>query len=407
MNTKLEISCVIVIAIASIVAGCGSSSTDQPAPPATSAPAATSAPSPIPGYEVATFSDGGSISGAISVSGPIPNLPKRPVNKDPKVCGTTARDSHQLLVASAGGLRNAVVIVEGVKRGKAVPASFTNPEIDQKNCEYSPHVMVMPVSAEISVRNSDPVLHNIHFYQQDESLFNIAQPMANQVNKQKLEKAGMVYAECDVHGWMQGHVAVVDSPYYAITDEQGRFNITDLPPGTYKVKIWHEYLGEKTQDVVVNAKADTAMNADLKDLLAAKKPAATQPITSTAPASTAPASAAATTDKKSQPGGPTVVVKMITEGSAFKFEPAEITIKVGGTVKWVNDSENRHTATADEKFEKNAGQVILPSGAQPWGSAFLTNGESFEQKFTVPGKYRYLCRNHGQFGMEAVINVVP
>jgi len=61
-----------------------------------------------------------------------------------------------------------------------------------------------------SVRNSDPVLHNIHFYQNDESLFNIAQPTANQVNKQKLEKAGMVYAECDVHGWMQGHVAVVD-----------------------------------------------------------------------------------------------------------------------------------------------------------------------------------------------------
>ena len=157
------------------------------------------------------------------MSGPIPNLPERPVNKDPKVCGTTARDSQQLLVGPGGGLKNAVVIVEGVKRGKAVPAAFTNPEIDQKNCEYSPHLIVMPVSAEISVRNSDPVLHNIHFYQEDESLFNIAQPTVNQVNTKKLEKAGMVYAECDVHGWMQGHVAVVDSPYYAITDEQGRF----------------------------------------------------------------------------------------------------------------------------------------------------------------------------------------
>ena len=98
---------------------------------------------------------------------------------------------------------------------------------------------------------------------------------------------------------------------------------------------------------------------------------------------------------------------MTTDGSAFKFEPAEITVKVGGTVKWVNESDNRHTATDDEKFEKNAGQAVLPSGAQPWGSAFLTNGESFEQKFTVPGKYRYFCRNHGQFGMEVVINVVP
>ena len=82
MKTKLGFYC--VIAIASFVAGCGGSSTDQPAPPAASAPAATAAPSPIPGYEVTTVSDAGSISGAISVSGPIPNLPKRPVNKDPK-----------------------------------------------------------------------------------------------------------------------------------------------------------------------------------------------------------------------------------------------------------------------------------------------------------------------------------
>src|SRR5262245_23362305 len=297
MKTRLGLFCVIALGLT--VSGCGSSPSDQPAPPATSAPAAAAALSPIPGYEVTTVSDGGSISGTISVSGPIPNLPKRPINKDPKVCGTTARDSQQLVVGTGGGLKNAVVIVAGVKRGKALPAAFTNPEIDQKNCEYSPHVIVMPVSAEISVRNSDPVLHNIHFYQDDESLFNIAQPTVNQVNKQKLETAGMVYAECDVHGWMQGHVAVVDSPYYAITDDQGRFNITDLPPGTYKVKVWHEYLGEKTQDVVVNAKADTAMNADLKDLLAVKKPAA--PASKTAAAPTAPgAPVAAAADKKSQ-----------------------------------------------------------------------------------------------------------
>src|SRR5207247_6680606 len=123
----------------------------------------------------------------------------------------------------------------GVKGGKAVPASLQEVQIDQKNCEYSPHVAVMPVSTDISVRNSDPLLHNIHFYQNDESLFNIAQPTQGQVNKHKLDKTGMVYAECDVHGWMQGHVAVVDNPYFAVTDENGKFSIADLPAGTYKV----------------------------------------------------------------------------------------------------------------------------------------------------------------------------
>src|SRR6185436_3107850 len=122
----------------------------------------------------------------------------REIKKDPQVCGKTARDSEQLLVSSSAGLKNAIVMVEGVKRGKAVAPAVLDAQIDQKNCEYAPHVAVVPVSTEITVRNSDPLLHNIHFYQNDESLFNIAQPTPGQVNKHKLEKTGMVYAECDV-----------------------------------------------------------------------------------------------------------------------------------------------------------------------------------------------------------------
>ncbi|PYS37703.1 MAG: hypothetical protein DMG14_20420, partial [Acidobacteria bacterium] len=159
---------------------------------------------------------------------------------------------------------------EGVKRGKAMPTAAQNAEIDQKKCEYSPHVQVMAVNSEIALRNSDPILHNIQFFQGDNSLFNIAQPVQGQVNKHKLENAGTIYVECAVHGWMQGNVVVVDNPYYAVTDENGKFSITDLPPGKYQVKIWHEYLGELTRDVTVNAKAETTLNEDFKDLLAKK-----------------------------------------------------------------------------------------------------------------------------------------
>jgi len=327
----------------------------------------------------------------VVVSGPVPRLPKRDVKKDPKVCGTTARDSEQLLVSSSGGLKNMIVIVEDVKRGKDVPSSLLNSQIDQKNCEYAPHVMVMPVNAEVAILNSDPILHNIHFYQDDESVSNIAQPVQNHTHKQKLTKKGMVYAECDVHGWMQGHIAVVNNPYVAVTDESGKFSISDLPAGNYKVKFWHEYLGETTLEASVNAKVDTPLNLDLKDLLAAKKPAEAKP--------------AASPDKKI--AGPEVVVKMITEGSSFRFEPAEITVKAGTRVKWVNDSENRHTSTADHKLEKKPGQAVVPAGAAIWASPFLAKDESFTQTFTTPGKYQYFCRNHGQFGMEASITVIP
>ena len=100
-----------------------------------------------------------------------------------------------------------------------------------------------------------------------------------------------------------------------------------------------------------------------------------------------------------------VVVHMTSDSSDYRFEPANITIKVGTTVKWINDSSNRHTATDDPNFEKKAGEAEMPNGAEPWTSPFLTGGESFSQTFKVPGKYRYFCRNHGQFGMEGTITV--
>src|SRR5262245_12998430 len=125
------------IALSTLIVSAGCGSSDQPAPASAPAPAVQPASaSAISGYDITTVSDGGSISGAIIVSGPVPKLPGRPVNKDPKVCGTVARDAQNLIVGPNGGLRNAVVIVEDVKRGKALPASFQNPQIDQKNCEY-------------------------------------------------------------------------------------------------------------------------------------------------------------------------------------------------------------------------------------------------------------------------------
>jgi plastocyanin len=399
MKLKFALSVAAIVLV--IVSACNK--TEEPAteaPPPAAVPAASD--SAASGYEVIQVADGGSVSGTITVSGTIPKLPARTLNKDPKVCGTGTRPSEQLMVSKTGALRNAVVIIEGVKRGKAMPVTTESSQIDQSKCEYIPHVQVVPVNTEIAVVNSDPVLHNIHFYQNDESLFNIAQPVQGQVTKKKLEKTGFVYAECDVHGWMQGHVAVVDNPYYAVTDENGKFSIADLPAGTYQVKVWHEYLGERSQEITIASKTDAALNLDLKDLLAQKTPV---PITSVAPAGAAGASAPA-----SAAGSATaneVVVQMHSEATSYRFEPANITVKAGTTVKWVNMSTNRHTATDDPETEKLAGQAILPAGVMPWDSPFLAEGQSFTKTFTVPGKYQYFCRNHGQFGMVATITVTP
>src|SRR5689334_14762653 len=102
-----------------MILSCSRGTREQPTtdiPPSPPAPAVTTAG----GYEVATVTDGGSIGGTITLSGPIPQLPARKISKDTQVCGTAARQSQKLIVNKTGGLRNAVVIIEGVKRGKAM-----------------------------------------------------------------------------------------------------------------------------------------------------------------------------------------------------------------------------------------------------------------------------------------------
>jgi plastocyanin len=366
-----------------VVASCGGE-VNRPAPQ-------SQAPEPAPQAVTST----GRLTGTISVSGEIPSLPRRPINKDTKVCGTGARPSEELVVARSGGLKNALVFVDGIRGGKPMPP--TKPVIDQSGCEYVPHVQVMPVNTELSIVNSDPLLHNIHVYQGDADLFNVAQPTKGQTNTHRIDRAGFIYAECDVHGWMRGHIAVVDNPYYAITDEQGQFRIDALPPGTYTARIWHEYLGERTQQVNVIANTDATMTVDLRDALLKKIPSKTPVV----PKPTAAPQAAANVLSGE------VTVNMVSHGGTFAYEPGNITVKAGTTVKWVNTSENRHTATDDPKFEKTPGQAILPAGATAWSTPFIANGQDTSYTFTTPGKYQYFCRNHGQFGMVATITVVP
>ena len=142
-----------VLLMLAMAAGCSRGTSEQPGkdippPPPGPGPAAN-APG---GYAVTEVTDGGSIAGTITVSGPVTKLPARKIAKDPQVCGTAQRESQKFIVNQAGAVRNAVVIVEGVKRGKAMPAAAQNAEIDQNKCEYSPHVQVMAVNTEIALR---------------------------------------------------------------------------------------------------------------------------------------------------------------------------------------------------------------------------------------------------------------
>jgi len=206
---------------------------------------------PASAYEIAEVKNGGTITGRVYFEKDYPKPERKKVTRDNNVCGIRMTSEEFVVDPKSKGLANAVLVLEGIEKGKAFPKD--DKTLDQLKCRYSPHVMVKQTKTTLVVVNKDPILHNIHAYLGDRTLFNLAQPIQNQVTKKKLRRKGVVRVGCDVHDWMESYVLIVDNPYYGITDRQGNFKITDVPPGDYTLKMWQEVLGESTKKVAVKA----------------------------------------------------------------------------------------------------------------------------------------------------------
>jgi plastocyanin len=196
-------------------------------------------------YKEIVVSEGGIISGAVRFNGTVATIDKMEVTKDSKVCGTL-KASPRLEVGKNNGVRNALVYLEGVKEGKTIHQKVKQ-TLNQKTCSYEPHILLVPPGAQLEIVNSDPILHNVHAYSvggEIKSLFNIAQPIRGQrtiVPQAQIANAGLVVVTCDAgHPWMSAYILTAKHPYYAVTDEKGSFVLSDVPPGSYKIKMWHE-----------------------------------------------------------------------------------------------------------------------------------------------------------------------
>src|SRR5712692_9031285 len=189
---------------------------------------------------------GGTIEVDVKYNG-APVIEKIKVNKDTEKCGTEAV-IEKVVVGGNKGLANAVVSVPTAKGApKAVKAT-----VDQHGCKFVPHVVAM-TPVEIEVKNSDDILHNIYTYSTANPSINKAQPKFKKVMAEKLEKPEFIKLTCDVHSWMLGWVAVMPNPYFGVTDANGVTKIENVPPGKYKVDVWHETLGKQTKEVEVKA----------------------------------------------------------------------------------------------------------------------------------------------------------
>ena len=212
-------------------------------------------------YEETTVSDGGTIEGKIVYQGTVPMRKVIPT-KDTEVCGGI-REEPEITVSGDKAVKDAVVYLAKVDKGKAWPAADAKPTLNNNKCVFEPRVQVMQAGT-LVVKNSDPVLHNTHGFYGKRTAFNMALPNQGQEIPADLERAGTVRIECDAHGWMLGWVFVVENPYYAVTGEDGSFSIADVPPGDYTLIATHEFTGPMEIPVTVKAGESASVPIELK-----------------------------------------------------------------------------------------------------------------------------------------------
>lgn len=194
------------------------------------------------GYQVISVQDGGTIKGTVKWQGPLPHLLPSEINKDAQVCDPLAqkhRDLERLLVSQNGGVANTVVFLRNITAGKAMDLPLERRFLNQKSCRYEPHILLVPVQGIVTVRSSDPLLHTVHM--SGSADYNLPFVNEGQEISRPMTREGMVDLRCNAgHVWMNGEMVVAPHPYYAVTDKDGNFQLTDVPRGQYEISAWHE-----------------------------------------------------------------------------------------------------------------------------------------------------------------------
>lgn len=192
---------------------------------------------------------GGTIAGTVAFKGPAPEKKKLDMTTDP-FCAPKEAYNEEVLV-SKDGKRLQNVAVRVLADALAVKPPDTPVKVDQVNCAFRPRVQVAIDGQKVVVGNDDMTLHNVHAYGVKPT-FNRAQPpRAKALQTVFKHDAGLVKLRCDVHPWMIANILYSKTPYFAVTDEDGRFEIGNVPPGTYQVEAWHEKYGTRTVEVKV------------------------------------------------------------------------------------------------------------------------------------------------------------
>jgi plastocyanin len=187
------------------------------------------------------------------------------MDSDPRCVPEPGATSEQLVAGPGGGLKNVFVYVKDGLGNRTYAVPTTPVLLNQKGCRYVPHVFGVQAGQTFQIANSDATLHNVHAVPKANREFNFGQPPKVPPVDRVFDKPEIgAPVRCDVHGWMNAYVNVVPHPFFAVTNDDGTFEIKGLPAGTYTVELWHEQLGTQSQSVTVDAAAPAKVTASFK-----------------------------------------------------------------------------------------------------------------------------------------------
>ena len=178
-------------------------------------------------------------------SGKIEQLKPYKTGKYKKACGSDIPNESMLI--DNKGVKNSVISLHG----KTLKKKSGEYKLNQKQCQYEPHVIAIPVNSELKIHTSDPINHNIHTYSFENDPINIMFLPGQDAYSQEMEEAEIIKVECDLHNWMRAWIVVTPNAYSTVSDSDGSFEIPDVPPGKYELTAWHETLGSITKSITV------------------------------------------------------------------------------------------------------------------------------------------------------------
>jgi plastocyanin len=204
------------------------------------------------------------VTGTVTFEGKVPTLKPLAMDADPACAKkhSTPVPSEALVLGNANAMGNIMVWVsKGLPAGKTWPAPKTPAVLDQRGCQYLPHVMAVMAGQPYKILNSDGIVHNVHALPKINKPFNRPMPATVKEATVTFDKPEANFQiKCDVHPWMTAYVGVFSHPFTSVSGTDGKFTISGLDPGTYEITAWHERLGTQTASVTVGASDTKTQN---------------------------------------------------------------------------------------------------------------------------------------------------